>query len=88
MSKGTGSDTFPNKSLYVVYHHSTAVDRHFLEYFIGENCSFSHMLHYYRNQEYPQMKYAIDFVEVLITEKLKELGTTLKTLVDFTLACE
>lgn len=88
MSKDSESDVFPNKSLYVVYHHSTIVEQHFLEYFIFYDCSFSHMLHYYKSKEYPEMKYAIDFAKQLIAEKLKELDTTLETLVDFTLTCD
>lgn len=81
-------DAESTSPLYVVYHHSTTIDQHFLEYFIHEDCSFSHMLHYYQSKEYPEMKYAVDFVKLLVSKKLEELGTTLKTLMDFTLACE
>jgi hypothetical protein len=84
VTKDANLDTFPDKSLYVVYHHSTTIDQHFLEYFIHDDCSFSHMLPYYGSKKYPEMKYAFDFAERLITEKLEELGTTLKTLMDFT----
>lgn len=88
VSKDAESDGFPLKSLFVVYHHSTAIDQHFLEYFIHDDCSFSHMLHYYGSKEYSEMRYAIDFAEQLITEKLQGLGTNLKTLVDFTFCAQ
>lgn len=81
--KNTESDAFPDGTLYVVYQHATIVDQHFLEFFIHEDCSFSHMLHYYREKQYPDMKYAIDFCMTILKEKLHELDTNLKTLVDF-----
>ena len=84
VSNGTESHAFPKGSLHIVYHHATVIDQHFLEYFIHEDCSFSHMLHYYRSKEYPEMKYAVDFVKQVLTKKLQELGIEdLKVLVDF-----
>ncbi len=79
----TESEFFPDKSLFVVYHHSTAIKQHFLEYFIRNDCSFGHMLHYYGSREYPEIRYAINLAEQLITEKIQGLGTSLSTLVDF-----
>lgn len=76
-------DSFPDDSLYVVYHHATAVDQHFLEYFIHDDCSFSHMLHYYGVKDYPDMKYAINFASEILAEKLQELGTNLTMLLEF-----
>ena len=81
--KNAESDAFPDKALYIVYHHATARSQTFLEYFIHEDCSFSHMLHYYESKDYPDMKYAIDFAAIVLTKKLQELGTDLKMLVEF-----
>ena len=84
---GNGTEAFPKESLYVVYHHSTSVDQQFLEYFIHEDCSFSHMLHYYGSKECPaEMHYAVKFAKTILTEKLQELGIeNLKVLVNFIL---
>ena len=87
LCKNTGSEAFPDDSLYLVYHHTTLVEQHFLEYFIKDDCSFSHMLHYYREKECPDMKYAIDFAAKLLSEKLQDLGTNLRTLTDFVINC-
>ena len=83
LCKNTGLDVFPEDSLYLVYHHTTVVDQHFLEYFIQDDGSFSHMLHYYREKEYPEMMYAVDFAATVLSEKLQDLGTNLRTLSEF-----
>ena len=59
---------------YVVYHHDTMIEQHFLEYFINEDCSFSHMLPYYHSEKFPSdMVYIEKFVQKILKEKLLQL---------------
>lgn len=59
---------------YVVYHHDTMIEQHFLEYFIHEDCSFSCMLPYYRSKEFPSdMLYVEKFVRKILKEKLLQM---------------
>lgn len=59
---------------YIVYHHDTMIEQHLLEYFIHEDCSFSHMLPYYHSKEFPSdMLYVEKFVRKILKEKLLEM---------------
>ena len=82
---GDGSNNFSKGAPYVVYHHDTIIEQHFLEYFINEDCSFSHMLPYYNSKECPSdMVYAEQFVLKILKKKLLEMGIEdLKSLVNF-----
>ena len=87
LSNDPESQLFPNRSLYVVYHHTALLEQQFLEYFINSDGSFSRMVPYYQANEYPEMKYAIDFTRLVLTEKLQELGMEdLKELTEFVAA--
>lgn len=82
---GDGNKGFSKGVPYVVYHHDSIIEQHFLEYFINEDCSFSHMLPYYDSLECPShMEYAEKFVVTILKEKLLEMGIEdLKCLINF-----
>ena len=66
-----GSKDFLKGMPYVVYHHDTMIEQHFLEYYIHEDCSFNHMLPYYHSKEFPlDMLYVEKFVQKILKEKL------------------
>ena len=69
-----GSKDFSKGKPYIVYHHDTMIEQHFLEYFINEDCFFSHMLPYYHTKELPSnMLYVERFVWKILKEKLLQL---------------
>lgn len=72
---GDGSKNIPKGAPYVLYRDATITKQHFIEYFIHEDCSFSHMLPYFSSKECPtDMAYVKKFVQTILKEKMSELG--------------
>ena len=53
--RGDGSKPFPRRAFYVVYRHRTPFQQHFMEYFLLDDCSFSHPLPYYSEEHRLEM---------------------------------
>lgn len=71
---GDGSKPFPRRAFYVVYRHRTPFQQHFMEYFLLDDCSFSHPLPYYSEENRLEMLLMndIQLIQLVLQEELKK----------------
>ena len=73
---GDGSKSFPKNDVYIVFQFHTPFEQTFLEYFLMSDCSFSHPLKYYKDEdalEILQSSY-IEFAKLALQAEIKKIG--------------